>query len=152
MTEQKWRTCHLQHPMNQYLKGRVSQRKLRLFAVACCRRVWSHLKDVRSRSAVELAERFADNHVKKQQSQQAKPDAVAAFIEIARARTGERDLFHPLFRAIAVFRRSAPAAVRWACMAALVTADDAMDSAKTAESVANVKDLAAHCDLLREVV
>ena len=53
---------------------------------------------------------------------------------------------------LANYGRSAPPAVRWACLAAWAAAEDAEDAAMTAESVANVKDLVAHCDLLREVV
>jgi hypothetical protein len=46
--------------MLEHLRGRVTERKLRLFACACVRQQWDALRDVRSRRAVEVAECYAD--------------------------------------------------------------------------------------------
>src|SRR5258708_5666664 len=61
MTDQEWRTCDYPIvPMLEFLRDKASDRKLRLFAVACCREIWDSLPDDRCRRAVEIAERFAD--------------------------------------------------------------------------------------------
>lgn len=61
MTEQEWLAyTELKPIMFGVLDGRVSDRKLRLFGVACCRRVWDRLSEKCVRNAVEMAERYAD--------------------------------------------------------------------------------------------
>jgi hypothetical protein len=47
-------------PMLEFLRGLASDRKLRLFAVACCRHVWYMIPDHRSHQAVEMTERFIE--------------------------------------------------------------------------------------------
>ena len=60
MNERKWLACVEPHPMLAFLADEASDRKLRLFACACCRAVWPCMTDERGRLAVEVAERFAD--------------------------------------------------------------------------------------------
>jgi hypothetical protein len=61
MTEAEWLACDDPHDMLQFLRGRAGERKLRLFAVACCRRVWDEIPPGVARQAVEAAERAADS-------------------------------------------------------------------------------------------
>jgi hypothetical protein len=62
MTEAEWRECKTPHRMIRFLElGRKTTcRKLRLFGVACCRRMWRFLSDERIRQVVEAAEGYAD--------------------------------------------------------------------------------------------
>jgi hypothetical protein len=60
MTEAEWLACVDPSPGLEFLRGRVSDRKLRLFACACCHRLSHLITDKRVSSAVTIAERFAD--------------------------------------------------------------------------------------------
>lgn len=62
--ESWWLTCTSEPvAMLELLEEKATPRKLRLFACACCRRVWHLLPDKRSRQAVERAEQFADANI-----------------------------------------------------------------------------------------
>ena len=63
MTEQQWLATDDPRAMLAALRevGRANDRKLRLFAVAVCRRHWALLDDG-ARSAVEVGERYADGN------------------------------------------------------------------------------------------
>jgi hypothetical protein len=60
MNEARWLGCTDLQAMLTFLRGRASERKLRLFAVACCRRIDRLLTAPEARAALEVAERFAD--------------------------------------------------------------------------------------------
>jgi hypothetical protein len=64
MSEAQWLASTDPQEMLRFLEGKVSKRKLRLFACACSRQNWDLLADS-SRKAVEMAERYADGLVGK---------------------------------------------------------------------------------------
>lgn len=59
MTLQEWLTATDPAAMLEHLVGKASERKLRLFACGCCRRVWNLLPDA-GRAAVGSVERMVD--------------------------------------------------------------------------------------------
>jgi len=66
MTEQEWLECTDPTMMLEFLRGKASERKLRLFAVACCRRV-RHLLVPQAGEALDVAEKVAEGVVGSQE-------------------------------------------------------------------------------------
>src|SRR5215831_8723174 len=60
MDEDQWLTCSDPQMMLEFLRGKASERKLRLFACACSRRISQLMDDAVCRTAVLTAERYAD--------------------------------------------------------------------------------------------
>lgn len=58
MTEADWLACTDPAPMLAFVRGRTSARRLRLIAVACCRRLEYLSRE--AEAALDVAERFAD--------------------------------------------------------------------------------------------
>src|SRR3954453_17170238 len=65
MTEAEWLAAAAPSPMPAppRARGGMSERKLRLFAVACCRRVWHLFPHDNYRRAVDAAEQFAEGSI-----------------------------------------------------------------------------------------
>jgi hypothetical protein len=71
MTEAEWRSCTDPAEMLAILENRTSDRKLRLFACACCRNVWHLVDNPHCREAVLVAEQFADGQATEEELQAA---------------------------------------------------------------------------------
>ena len=80
MTEQEWLACDDPQQLLEFVRDKISDRKIRLVACACCRQIWEHLADERSRRAVEISEKYADGLVKEEEQRSVAFDAVSATI------------------------------------------------------------------------
>jgi hypothetical protein len=60
MNEADWLACKGPQPMLHHIRRKADTRKLRLFAVACCRRIGRVIDDQSHQLILELAERIAD--------------------------------------------------------------------------------------------
>lgn len=63
MTEEEWLVCDDSGEMLEFIGNMVTERKVRLFAVACCRRIDRLLPHKGQRIALDVAEQFADGIV-----------------------------------------------------------------------------------------
>lgn len=67
MTEAEWLACNHPKQMLPLLMSHASDRKRRLLAAACCRRIWPLLTDERSRQVVEVVEDPIDGRARKKE-------------------------------------------------------------------------------------
>ena len=111
MNETDWLICDDPTPMLRFLQERkTSERKLRLLTCACCRHIWDLMPDARSRTAVEVSERFADGKATPRELARARGAAVSVkgFAASAAYWTANTKASGPLVEAVAA-SESAPA-------------------------------------------
>jgi hypothetical protein len=149
--EAGWQGCTQLFEMLPLVERRLSDRKRRLFAVACCRRFAHLFGDVRSLHALEVAERYADGLASEEEREAAEDAAVDVHIMMRES-------------------RFSPSAVRWSRQAELLTqaavlavspgvyyAGDAADYGRLALAASGAgrwvdqEEEARQCRLLRDV-
>jgi hypothetical protein len=111
VTESEWLASTDPQKMLEYLRGKVSDRKLRLLTCACCRKTWRLLTDPRSQQAVEIGERLADGAATSEELATARAAAEAAQAEATAAADGAmRAMSHGDFNYYADMRATGHAA------------------------------------------
>jgi hypothetical protein len=140
MTEAEWLACADPGKMVNRMRKKASDRKVRLFGCACCRRIWHLLSDKRSRNAVSATERYADGVLSAEQLSSAELKALDAIrLPLKKAlRKNAKDMERMLAVAAAapwVVAGKQPAyAMDWVKSAAMVKLRPAIAPGATARS------------------
>jgi hypothetical protein len=121
--------------MLELLRGKTSDRKLRLFAVACCHRIAHLMKHTRSLEAVDAAEQYADGLITRG--------------ELAAAHSAVRSWWETEAAAAWAAGPVAEAGAAQAAQAAALAAGQAGPGAMNEEAAAEA---AAQAGLLREII
>lgn len=134
MTERDWLVSNDPDLLYAQVQELLSPEQLRDYACRCCRRIWDRLLDDRSRTAVEVAERFLASTATVDELNVAHENARKAYLE--RSETGDDHAAAAAFYCTSPNLRMLPAA------------------ANRALAAAESKDLerAAQADLLRSIV
>ncbi len=153
MNDLAWRSCTRLFEMLPLVAERISDRKRRLFAVACCRRLAHLFGDDRSKRAVDVAERYADGLASEQERLFAENNAVEAHFDVRESRFSATP--------VVVWSRSGELITQAALLAVSVGtyyAEDAADYGRLALAAGGVparrdeEEEIAQCRILREVI
>jgi hypothetical protein len=154
MTEQEWLACTDPEQMLQFLQDKTSERKLRLLACACCRRIWHLLTDERSRKALVTCELYADGLTTKSTLVVARREAGEAMMALITADLSPLERSRALAAAQAARHVARPTGNRSAL------ADDmrkAVHAASKADTIGRLSRripsecILPQCDLLRDI-
>ncbi len=99
MTEDEWRVCGSTWPMLDHLKTQGSERKLRLLACLCCRRIWHLIPVEETRHCVEVAELYAEGLVSREGLAEAIQESMVACAKLPLQRKpGESEAINAVSR------------------------------------------------------
>jgi hypothetical protein len=185
VTEAQWLACTDPDPVLQCLPGnakqirrlragpggaksllkrlcKASDRKLRLFACACCRRLWDRMRLKQSRSMVEATEAYVDGLLTDRQREAIVSPAADAFFAAQSGDSGVDSTFdadNAAFNASAygrMYQEKGHRGPRWFEQTGQYTADLVADIASRAagrrvDAARIAEEKAAQCDLMRDI-
>jgi hypothetical protein len=160
MTEIEWLTCEEPSAMLACLPGEVTNRKLRLFAVACCRRATA-LLSAEIMQALLVAELFAEGQASESERKAARAAAMAASRVDYGAGTAKGAVAHALARKATDAARFAAPPAGWLAAVSAWTAATKRPAAEMpvygtegwgSFALLEASERAAQCHLLRDIV
>ena len=155
MTEAEWLAATDPQPLLGFMvpisslwkrPRKVSDRKVRLFACACCRRIWHLLSDGGDRKAIEVTERYADNQVKDRDRETAYRMIAGVHTTIGMSRTQREAREAVLSTSIRTAGRDAWHRVPGHVVAALLHHEQ-----ETGQASGHHEEIARQAGLLREI-
>ncbi len=145
MSEPAWLSCIRPYGPLEFVKRRASDRQLRLFSCACCRRIWSLIDQQLYRDAVEVAEQYADQliigKVRKSLSKRVRVDYKQSWSRPQANRKAGYAALMCLQKNIAWHPVSQEAAVWAVCATASESERDATEAAEYAAQVVLLRDI-----------
>jgi hypothetical protein len=155
MTEAVWFSSPSPQDMLRRLPDAAGDRQLRLFAVACCRRIWDVLPEGWARQGVLVVERYADGQASDRELSEVSTALGAELMaryrayQEAAAGSGNRGELYHAHGLHALGAAQSTAARRWPDRAAT---DAAAAAAPPGDRDAYAAESAAQADLLRDIV
>ena len=151
MTESDWLTCTEPEMMLRHVRSRLSERKLRLFACACCRRDMPTHPE--SRRALEVAERFAEGQASRSDLAQAWLAASPKPVRFTAGGLAARDAARHTVDRTALVVAVLDAAMEVAYRSAWTAAGDRTGGERlSAWDTGRAAERQAQADLIREIV
>lgn len=151
MTEAEWLVCADPEAMLSCVQDKAGDRSFRLFAVACCRRLWHLVTEDVFRNTVDMAERYANGLASEDELQSAYDTAGGA------AGDDDANIAFTLVAAPPTFADGSEVATRTAraiaseAFAAAPTGADDLAAANAAYDAAWRAERAAQAQLMRDI-
>ena len=151
MTEARWLACRDPEAMLDVARFGGSDRKLRLFALACVRVITDQLSRDESKAAVDAIERYAEGKATRADLQRAWNGALAALHDIIEDASEQRWYYVSEYAADAVALASNPelaeniTGVAARCVHTLITAGD------LSEEIVRDNEIARQTNLIRDI-